>query len=112
MGFRQRAETSRWFESSRVHQASLAAQQRAKPAPAKPREAGRVPRYARASPARKPLFAPFARTLSTPAVALQPPISFKYIYLLVSEANPEQHYVGQTDDLRACLAKHNSGDVY
>jgi predicted GIY-YIG superfamily endonuclease len=49
--------------------------------------------------------------LSTPAVALQPPRSFKYVYLLVSEANPGQHYVGQTDDLRARLAKHNSGGV-
>ena len=34
-------------------------------------------------------------------------MSFKYVYLLVSEADPEQHYVGQTDDLRARLAKHN-----
>jgi predicted GIY-YIG superfamily endonuclease len=38
-------------------------------------------------------------------------MSFKYVYLLVSEANPVLHYVGQTDDLRARLAKHNSGGV-
>jgi putative endonuclease len=49
--------------------------------------------------------------LSTPAVVLQPPTSFKYVYLLASEATPGQYYVGQTDDLRARLAKHNSGGV-
>jgi putative endonuclease len=34
----------------------------------------------------------------------------KYVYILES-TDPEHFYVGITDDLRARLAKHNSGEV-
>ena len=33
----------------------------------------------------------------------------KYVYLLESIDNPDQSYVGLTDDLRARLAAHNAG---
>jgi predicted GIY-YIG superfamily endonuclease len=33
----------------------------------------------------------------------------KYVYLLESIADPQQRYVGLTDDLRARLAIHNAG---
>ena len=36
-------------------------------------------------------------------------MSFHYVYILRSEAHPEQTYVGLTDDLKARLAKHNEG---
>ena len=32
-----------------------------------------------------------------------------YVYLLRSEANPQQRYVGLTDNLEARLSSHNSG---
>jgi predicted GIY-YIG superfamily endonuclease len=32
-----------------------------------------------------------------------------YVYLLRSESNPEQTYIGLTDDLKARLGKHNEG---
>lgn len=32
-----------------------------------------------------------------------------YVYLLQSEAEPEQRYVGMTSDLTARLAAHNAG---
>ena len=32
-----------------------------------------------------------------------------YVYLLRSESNPDQTYVGYTTDLRARLAVHNAG---
>jgi putative endonuclease len=32
-----------------------------------------------------------------------------YVYLLRSEANPDQTYVGSTHDLRSRLAQHNAG---
>ena len=36
---------------------------------------------------------------------------FKYVYILVSETDPERHYVGSTTDLNARLAAHNAGKV-
>jgi putative endonuclease len=33
----------------------------------------------------------------------------KYVYFLQSIGNPDQNYVGLTDDLRARLKVHNSG---
>jgi predicted GIY-YIG superfamily endonuclease len=35
----------------------------------------------------------------------------KYVYILRSLAGAEHYYIGLTDDLRARLRKHNSGDV-
>jgi putative endonuclease len=35
-----------------------------------------------------------------------------YVYLLRSITNPEQRYVGKTDDLRRRLAEHNSGKSF
>ena len=35
----------------------------------------------------------------------------KYVYILESLADPERHYVGVADDLKARLARHNSGQV-
>jgi len=32
-----------------------------------------------------------------------------YVYLLVSDADPEQRHVGVTSDLRGRLAEHNAG---
>ena len=32
-----------------------------------------------------------------------------YVYILVSEMNPELHYTGRTRNLNAQLAKHNQG---
>ncbi|URW75109.1 GIY-YIG nuclease family protein [Sphingomonas donggukensis] len=32
-----------------------------------------------------------------------------YVYILRSVGDPEQHYTGLTDDLRARLAEHNAG---
>ena len=34
-----------------------------------------------------------------------------YVYLLQSQSNPKQRYVGMTCDLRTCLAKHNNAEV-
>jgi putative endonuclease len=36
---------------------------------------------------------------------------FHYVYILVSESDPDRHYVGSTSDLDARLAAHNSGKV-
>ena len=36
---------------------------------------------------------------------------FTYVYILQSESEPEHFYTGCTDDLRARLARHNSGRV-
>ena len=36
---------------------------------------------------------------------------FHYTYILVSEMDPDRHYVGSTSDLNARLAAHNSGKV-
>lgn len=35
--------------------------------------------------------------------------NFHYVYILVSENDPERHYTGLTDDLKKRLAAHNSG---
>jgi putative endonuclease len=35
----------------------------------------------------------------------------KYVYILNSVVDSEQYYVGLTDDLRARLVTHNSGQV-
>ena len=37
--------------------------------------------------------------------------NFHYVYILESESDPRRFYVGLTDDMRARLAKHNSGAV-
>ena len=36
---------------------------------------------------------------------------FSYVYMLQSEADPERHYVGLTDDLQLRLQVHNKGSV-
>jgi len=36
---------------------------------------------------------------------------FHYVYILVSESDPNRHYVGSTSDLSARLAAHNAGKV-
>ena len=38
-------------------------------------------------------------------------MDFYYVYRLVSLSYPERYYVGQTDNLKDRLAKHNKGDV-
>lgn len=35
----------------------------------------------------------------------------KYVYTLTCIAEPERHYTGITDDLKARLARHNAGEV-
>jgi predicted GIY-YIG superfamily endonuclease len=36
---------------------------------------------------------------------------FHYVYILVSEFDPDRHYVGFTADLNARLAAHNAGKI-
>jgi putative endonuclease len=36
---------------------------------------------------------------------------FHYVYILVSESDPDRHYIGCTGDLDARLAAHNAGRV-
>lgn len=36
---------------------------------------------------------------------------FKYVYILQSEPQPNRHYTGCTENLKACLRIHNSGHV-
>ena len=36
---------------------------------------------------------------------------FHYVYILVSESDPNRHYVGSTADLNTRLAAHNAGKV-
>jgi len=36
---------------------------------------------------------------------------FHYVYILVSESEPDRHYIGSTSDLNARLAAHNAGRV-
>jgi putative endonuclease len=36
---------------------------------------------------------------------------FHYVYILVSESDPDRHYVGSTSDLDVRLAAHNAGKV-
>ena len=38
-------------------------------------------------------------------------MQFFYVYILQSESGQDHFFVGQTDDLRARLAKHNAGEV-
>ncbi len=38
-------------------------------------------------------------------------MKFTYVYLLVSDSEPNRHYVGLTDDLAERLARHNHGEV-
>ncbi len=35
----------------------------------------------------------------------------KYVYILESVGQPDRHYVGQTDDLKERLHRHNTGQV-
>jgi predicted GIY-YIG superfamily endonuclease len=35
----------------------------------------------------------------------------KYVYILESIREPDRHYAGSTDDLKARLRKHNAGEV-
>jgi predicted GIY-YIG superfamily endonuclease len=35
----------------------------------------------------------------------------KYVYILECTDEPDRHYTGITDDLRARIAKHNAGEV-
>lgn len=36
---------------------------------------------------------------------------FTYVYILQSEISPDHFYVGRTQDLRARVSRHNSGQV-
>ena len=36
---------------------------------------------------------------------------FTYVYILQSEADPNRFYIGRTQDLRARVSRHNSGQV-
>ena len=36
---------------------------------------------------------------------------FHYVYILVSESDPDRHYVGSTSDLDVRLAAHSAGKV-
>ena len=36
---------------------------------------------------------------------------FYYVYILKSESDPERFYVGQTEDLKSRLSRHNRGEV-
>ena len=36
---------------------------------------------------------------------------FHYVYILVSQTNPDRHYTGITDDLDGRLRAHNNGQV-
>ena len=36
---------------------------------------------------------------------------FHYVYILVSETNPDSRYIGSTANLNARLAAHNTGKV-
>jgi putative endonuclease len=38
-------------------------------------------------------------------------VSFHYVYILQSSLDRDRFYVGLTEDLKARLAKHNSGEV-
>ena len=38
-------------------------------------------------------------------------MQFFYVYILQSDFNGKHFYVGRTEDLRARLKKHNSGEV-
>ena len=36
---------------------------------------------------------------------------FHYVYILIDTTTETHHYVGLTQDLQTCLAKHNAGEV-
>ena len=36
---------------------------------------------------------------------------FRYVYILQSDADPDRHYVGFTEDLKDRLSRHNAGRV-
>jgi predicted GIY-YIG superfamily endonuclease len=38
-------------------------------------------------------------------------MAFTYVYILVSQSDPNRHYIGLTTNLRSRLTKHNSGSV-
>jgi len=40
-----------------------------------------------------------------------PMTTFYYVYILQSEADPDKHYTGKTQDLQSRLKAHNSGKV-
>jgi predicted GIY-YIG superfamily endonuclease len=42
----------------------------------------------------------------------EPQVLMKYTYLLKSLAQPDQHYIGCTSDLRARIEQHNRGRVH
>ncbi len=44
------------------------------------------------------------------ATAWQAMRNFHYVYILVSDADPDIHYTGITQDLENRLRKHNKGD--
>ena len=35
----------------------------------------------------------------------------RYVYILQSIGDPDRYYVGQTEDLKARLQRHNAGEV-
>ena len=37
--------------------------------------------------------------------------TFQYVYILVSETDPERHYTGLTDNLGSRLKAHNAGQL-
>jgi predicted GIY-YIG superfamily endonuclease len=39
----------------------------------------------------------------------RPMKGFYYVYILVSEMNPQRHYTGRTQNLNARLVEHNRG---
>ena len=45
------------------------------------------------------------------AVPLEHMTRFTYVYILQSEADPDHFYIGRTQDLRARILRHNSGQV-
>jgi putative endonuclease len=38
-------------------------------------------------------------------------INFHYVYILVSEKDPSEHYTGITTDLESRLKRHNAGEL-
>jgi len=83
--------------------------QHTKPLSADRREAGLFKfseNYARASVLHVGSFL-FTNSTHTPDILMM----FHSVYRLVSQSNPDQHYVGLTDNLDERLAKRNSGQV-
>jgi putative endonuclease len=68
--------------------------------------------YDSAGPERNELISPAA--LRRPKTAVSPQRQmprFTYVYILQSEADSNHFYVGRTQDLRARIQRHNSGQV-